>query len=47
MGRVITLGIKGRREGQNVGGTELDAEGAAFTALHINGDETLRHGNPP
>jgi hypothetical protein len=44
---MITLGIKGGRESQHVGGAELHAERAAFTAFHVDGNETFGHENPP
>jgi hypothetical protein len=47
MGGMVTLGIESRRKSQHVGGTELHAESAAFTAFHIDGNKTLGHGNPP
>ena len=38
---MISLGIKCRGEGQNMGRAEFDAESTTLAALHSNGNETL------
>ena len=41
MGRVVTLGVKGGRESQNMGWAKLDTKPTPFTAFDGNGNKTL------
>jgi hypothetical protein len=46
MRRVISLGIESGRERQNLGGAELHAKTAGFTALDHDGNTSFGHGTP-
>jgi hypothetical protein len=47
MRRVIALGVKGRRQSQNFGWTELHAKTASLAALDDNGNATFGHDKTP
>src|SRR5205823_2420843 len=44
--RMVSLGIEGGRERQDLGGTELHAKAARLTALHNDVNSTFCHESP-
>src|SRR5947208_1770386 len=47
VGRMVSLGVKGRRKREHLGGAKFDTEPTPFASFDSDGDGTLSHVWPP